>query len=285
MLKIHMVYKKNIRRFKFYFLWHIQCLVSKNPIFSFLLADGSRFDYPIKSAIGRSLFSGIFEIEEIEFVRQILKPGDIFFDVGANGGLYTIIAAKHVGDNGHVYTFEPGERELKLLHHNIAINNLTNVTIIESAVSNIKGKANFAISVDGAMNSLSKTNHPGQKIQEWQTVEVTTIDDIVQEFNVKRIDLMKIDVEGAEKQVLAGAKKFLDSQKEIILLFEASDLNALNFGYSVNDFLLDIISSGFFVYQLNEFGNLINVSENELGIIRKNCNYIASKIPVTNKSL
>ena len=76
-------------------------------------------------------------------------------------------------------------------------------------------------------------------------------------------NFIKIDVEGAEKQVLDGAKILLESQKEIVVLFEASDLNAESFGYSVKDFLLDIMSSGFFVYQLNKFGNLINISENE----------------------
>jgi|694.fasta_scaffold22230_9 FkbM family methyltransferase len=285
MLKFQQIYNKSMRRFRFHFLWYIQCLFIKDPVFSFFLNDGSRFDYPLKNVVGRLLFSGVFELEEIEFIRQILKPGDIFFDVGANGGLYTIIAAKLVGENGHVYSFEPGERELKLLHHNIAINNLTNVTVIESAVSNIKGKTNFAISVDGAMNSLLKTNHPLQKIQEWQKIEVTTLDDVVDELSVKKVNFLKIDVEGAEKQVLDGAKILLESQKEIVILFEASDSTALNFGYSVRDILSEIISSGFFIYQFNELGNLINISENELGIIRKNYNYIASKIPITNKSL
>ena len=135
------------------------------------------------------------------------------------------------------------------------------------------------------MNSLLKTNHPLQKIQEWQKIEVTTLDDIVDELSVKKVNFLKIDVEGAEKQVLDGAKILLESQKEIVILFEASDLNALDFGYSVKDILSEIISSGFFIYQVNELGNLINISENELGIIRKNYNYIASKIPITHKIL
>lgn len=280
MLKIQQIYNKNVRRFRYYFLWYIKCLFIKDPIFSFFLNDGSRFDYPLKSAIGRSLFSQGFEIEEIEFVCRTLNLGDTFFDVGANAGLYTIIAAKCVGENGHVYAFEPGERELKLLLHNIRINDINNVTVVQSAVSNIKGNVNFAISVDGAMNSLLKTNHPSQKIQKWQQVEVTTLDDIVEELSVKKVNFLKIDVEGAEKQVLDGAKILLESQKEIVVLFEASDLNALNFGYSVKDFLLEIISSGFFVYQLNRFGNLINISDNKLQIDEKNCNFIASKIPL-----
>lgn len=280
MLKIQQIYKKTIRRYKYYFLWYVQCLISKSPIFSFSLDDGSQFDYPLRSAVGRTLFSGVFEAEEMAFVRQILKPRDIFFDVGANGGLYTIIAAKQVGENGHVYAFEPGERELKLLRHNIAINRLTNVTIVESAVSNIKSEAKFAISVDGAMNSLIETNHPLQKIQEWQTVNVTTLDDIIQDLSLRKVDFIKIDVEGAEKQVFEGAKSLLKSQKEIVILFEAGGLSVDGFECSVEDVLQQVMSFGFFVYYIDRSGSLINISANTLQRDKKVYNFIASKMPL-----
>lgn len=183
-----------------------------------------------------------------------------------------------MGENGHVYAFEPGERELKLLRHNIAINHLSNVTIVESAVSNIKSEAKFAISVDGAMNSLLETNHPLQKIQEWQTVNVTTLDDIVQDLNLKKVNFVKIDVEGAEKQVFEGAKNLLKSQKEIVILFEASALNVDGFECSVDDILLQVMSFGFFIYYIDQSRRLINISSNKLQRDKKVYNFIASKI-------
>ncbi|NJL10297.1 MAG: FkbM family methyltransferase [Calothrix sp. SM1_7_51] len=159
------------RRIAFYF-WHFLCLIKPNAVKEFKLMDGSRFNYPLKSVLGLGLFINSFEASEIEFVRQSLQPGDVFFDIGANGGFYTVIAAKQVGSTGHVYAFEPGSRELSLLRRNIEINNLSNVTIIERAVSDKKSTTKFAISHDGAMNSLSQTNHPEQKIEAWQTVEI-----------------------------------------------------------------------------------------------------------------
>jgi FkbM family methyltransferase len=276
MLKTHRFFQKNRQKFRHHFLWNIQCLFSKKSIFRFSLADNSRFDYPLKSAIGRSLFAEEFETGEIEFVREMLKPGDIFFDVGANAGLYTVIAARKVGESGHVYAFEPGERELKLLRHNIAINNLTNVTIIESGVSDKKGKAQFGISRDGAMNSLRQTNHPGQKIEEWKAIEVTTLDDIIQELRIKKVDFIKIDVEGAEKQVFSGSKKLLESEEKVIFLFEASDLNAVNFDYTVKDFLQEIISLGFFVCYFDSHGKIVNCSYESLRKSISSYNFIAS---------
>ena len=92
-------------------LYKLKCAFTKNEIFTFKLADGSDFDYPLKSYIGYALFANEFEKTEIAFLRRSLRSGDIFLDIGANGGVYTVIGAKLVGSEGHVYAFEPGEHE------------------------------------------------------------------------------------------------------------------------------------------------------------------------------
>ena len=117
------------------------------------MADGSEFDFPLRSYIGYALFANQFEETEIAFMRKSLRSGDIFLDIGANGGIYTVIGAKLVGPEGHVYAFEPGERELKTVKHNIELNNLTNVTLIDCVVSDKGGIARFAVVSDGALNS------------------------------------------------------------------------------------------------------------------------------------
>src|SRR6185312_8497302 len=120
--------------------------------------------------------NGTFETAELRFIQERLRPGDVFVDIGANGGIYTVIAAKKVGASGRVLAFEPGPRNLELLKRNLALNGLTNVTIVPKAVSNTAGAAALAISRDGAMNSLAKTSHAGQRIEKWETVETTTLD-------------------------------------------------------------------------------------------------------------
>lgn len=266
-----------IRRQLLFYVWQFFCSICPNINYIFLLADGSRFTYPLNSAIGRALFTGGFETVEVEFMRQSLKPGNIFFDVGANGGIFTIIAAKKVGSNGHVYAFEPGQRELELLKHNIAINNLTNVTVIETAITNKKGVTKFAISRDGAMNSLAQTDHPKQQIESWQTVEITTLDNVLEELNISKVDFLKIDVEGAEGLVIEGAKKLLFSENSPTILFEASDLNVGSFGYSVSELIGKLEAKKFFIHYFNEKDLLSPIVEKDSRIGKEIYNFVASK--------
>jgi FkbM family methyltransferase len=266
-----------IRRRILSYFWSPDRLKNLKGDRTFKLPDGSKFYYPSNSSIGQSLLIGGFEISEVEFMRQALKPGDTVIDIGANGGLFAVIAAKKVGSNGHVYACEPGLRELELLRHNIAINNLDNVTIIESAIGDRNKVAELAISDDGAMNSLSKTNHPSQKIESWQTVEMITLDALVEQFNLSKIDLIKIDVEGAENLVIDGAKQTLSSSMNPIIMFESSDVNASSFGYSVKDFLNNLRRSELSIQYINKFGALKDVSIDNPEIGQEIYNFIAFK--------
>ncbi|NJL10298.1 MAG: FkbM family methyltransferase [Calothrix sp. SM1_7_51] len=102
-----------------------------------------------------------------------------------------------------------------------------------------------------------------------------SIDEFVQEFNIEKINFIKIDVEGAEKLVLEGAKKFLSANRNITVLFEASDLTSCSFGYSVKDFLKDIVVSGLSVYYLDKEGNLKDISMDNAEIGKSIYNFIA----------
>jgi FkbM family methyltransferase len=250
------------RRLKFY-MCRVQCALAGSPLYSFELADGCRFEYPLKSEVGRALFLGVFETREVEFIRKQLQAGDVFLDIGANAGFYTIIASKIVGSSGHIYAFEPGIAELEMLRRNIANNNLTNVTIVERAVSNEKGTAKFFISNDGAMNSLAKTNHPEQIVKGFQTVETTTLDDFIKDFGLSQVNFIKIDVEGAEHLVFEGAKQFIADRQGNLppILFECTNLTSSGFGYEANDFLQKLSGSGLRISVIDEQLNLTAVAD------------------------
>lgn len=268
-------FAKKFRRRLLLYMWWLYCAIFPDKIARFVLTDGSRFDYPLRTSIGQGLFIGAFETAEVEFVRRSLKPGDIFLDVGANGGLYTVIAAKLVSPGGHVYAFEPGQRELELLRHNIAINGLENVTVIERAVSNKTGLARFAISRDGAMNSLAQNKHPAQQIIEWQTIQTTTLDDFITEFGLTRVDFIKIDVEGAERFVFQGAPRLLGANNEITLLFETANSNVDGFHYSVQEFLSELINTGLSIYYFTETGALQAVTSHKVTFGNQIYNFVA----------
>jgi FkbM family methyltransferase len=262
-----------------YSLAKIFCKISPSYHHTFTLNDGLTFYYPLNSGVGRALLAGIFEVYELNFLRKFLKQGDVVLDVGANGGLYTVIAAQRVGKEGHIYACEPSQRELNLLQHNIKSNSLENVTIIKSAVSSEEGTVKFGIAQDGAMNSLAVTDHPGQSVNQWENVELTTIDNIISLYKLTKINLIKIDVEGAEKLVIDGAQNLLQSEDSPVLLLEASNLNSQSFGYSAKQILQQLLNYGYKVYYFNpeKNGSLTPISLDDRRIGHQIYNFVISK--------
>lgn len=261
-----------------YQLWRALKSVSKpNRMYSFLIDRELRFEYPLDSAIGRHLFAGDFETAEIAFFRSELKPGNVVLDVGANGGLYTIIAARVIGPEGRVYAFEPGPEALALLRHNVEINQLTNVTIIEAAVSNKTGEASFGIASDSALSSLVNTDRADQKINEWSKVTTIRLDDAVEKYEIPRVDFIKVDVEGAEGLVIDGCGDLLSRRNGPMgILFEAFDNNCSAFGYTVPELLTDLRMRGF---ELKGFEGsaLVPIEQVHTGIGTRVYNFVALK--------
>lgn len=270
-LKVH----RRILSYILPWLFKLKCALTKSEIVAFKLQDGSNFDYPLRSFIGYALFCNDFEKNEIAFLRKSLKPGDVFLDIGANGGIYTVVASRQVGNQGHVYAFEPGERELKLLRHNIQLNNLTNVTVIPCAVSDKSGVAKFAVVNDGALNSLADLNRAEQEIESWQTIHTMSVDDFIDKYSIPKVDFVKIDVEGAERLVLNGAKFLLRSDNTITIMFEASDHNEAAFGYSAKQLFFELTNLGLDIYYLDELNRLQNINDHNRKLGNRIYNFVA----------
>lgn len=238
-------------------LWRLLVRAGRKGIHRFTLPDGSSFDYPFASAVGKHLFAGGFEAAEIAFIRARLKPGDIVLDVGANAGLYAVIAARMVGDAGHVFAFEPDVTALQLLRRNLEANGLRNVTVIDAATSNTSGQAAFAVADDIAMGSLAAIDRADQHVERWETVRTVRLDDVVAERGIGPVALIKMDVEGAEKLALEGATALLSGGRPpATILFEAFAANARAFGYDIRS-LFDLLRAhGYTISGLDRTGSL-----------------------------
>ena len=145
-----------------------------------------------------------------------LKEGDIVVDVGANAGMFMVKAALSVGDKGKVIAIEPIEENFELLKRNIEFHNLNNVYIIRKALGSKRGKTTMIKSLLSCTHQLKGLKNPEFPIQEVD-VEVDTLDNIVKQLNINKIDLLKIDVEGAELEVLKGAKESLKITRNIAM--------------------------------------------------------------------
>jgi FkbM family methyltransferase len=238
--------------------WRTRCLLSsKHELCLFRMSAGEVVYYPIRSQIGYALFRGTFEASELAFVRATLKPGETFIDIGANAGIFSIRAAGLVGSEGKVLAYEPAAFENALLCLNLRTNQLRNVTVELKGVSDREGETDFVISDDGAMNSLRRTEHPNQQPVSATRIQTTTLTAILDRPDIGKLSLIKIDTEGAERQILLSALERLRTIPGIRVLFESQDANNRGFGYRATDFLAEIRKTGARVSQLNSQGEAV----------------------------
>lgn len=181
---------------------------------------------------------GIYERSVEAVILDNLKVGRVFYDIGANIGYFSLLAAQVCGADGHVYCFEPVPDNVDRLRDNIANNSIYNYTIIDKAISDTNGTAQLVL-VDGTKSSLN-TSISGKTI----TVKLLTLDEFLKDNRFPQ--LVKIDVEGAEKNVLNGAKNLLGHPQAPIFIIEIHDQE--------NDtFVSDLLSQyGFLTEKLGE---------------------------------
>ncbi|MEM3171086.1 MAG: FkbM family methyltransferase [Candidatus Hadarchaeales archaeon] len=149
------------------------------------------------------------EIYHWKVYERYFEPekGDVVVDCGANVGMFSLKAAKKVGKDGLVIALEPEKANVNLLRRNVEANGLDNVIIVQKAVSNRRGKIRLYLSPESPGSHTIIKREKGH----FEIVEVDTLDNILSEIGVTKVDFLKIDVEGAEKEVLEGAEKTLNS--------------------------------------------------------------------------
>ena len=152
-----------------------------------------------------------WEEATVKIFQDVVKKGDVVVDMGANMGFFTLLAAKLVGREGKVYSFEPNPTNYNLLLKNIAINGYDNVTAVQKAVSYRSGAEKLFISDDDIGNSTIYEYGEGR-----QTIEIETvaIDDFFADRET-RIDAVKMDIEGAEMAALLGMERIVAQNRNM----------------------------------------------------------------------
>ena len=153
-----------------------------------------------------------FESETLALFFKLTRGGDVFFDVGANIGLYSLVASLSHPDI-KVYAFEPDPTIFDCLKNNVEINHVNNVHLNCSAITNYDGDITLYL-VPGASAS---TVEGFKKASEAISVPALSLDTFVTKNNISRVDLIKIDTEATEPQVLEGARKLIKRDQPIII--------------------------------------------------------------------
>ncbi len=158
-----------------------------------------------------------YETHIVERMRTLVQPGMTFVDVGASIGFYTVLASTLVGETGQVFSFEPGPQNKSILLLNIAEHQLKNVKLFPVALSNEDGILLYYTSGgNGAITAFSGT---AAELASGDLVPANRLDDFLR--HEPRVDIVKIDVEGAEGRVFAGAMETL-TRHHPVLFFEFS---------------------------------------------------------------
>lgn len=167
---------------------------------------GKFFVDPV-SNFGNAIVSDhAYEEEVIESLEGILKPGDTFLDLGANEGFFSILASKIVGSEGKVIAIEPQSRLQSVLVRNIAENNAFNINVYQRVISDSQGVANLTLSPDMNTGSSGLVRVTKYKTATEDIIQLT-FKQFIDQLNVKKIKLMKIDIESFEYEAVLGSKE------------------------------------------------------------------------------
>jgi FkbM family methyltransferase len=169
----------------------------------------------------RPIFTtGRYEPNEMSFFRGALKPGMVVLDVGANEGFYTILAARAVGTEGIVVAVEPSAREVGKLEQNLVLNHLDNVRVMPVALLEDEGTATLhtATAQHSGHNTFGDFATARVSPGGDREVRVTSMDRLVADLQLGRLDFIKADIEGAEARMLAGGAVTLNTMRPLVLM-------------------------------------------------------------------
>ncbi len=185
--------------------------------------NGVRMSLDVREYVQRRIFYGAFEVGEIRFVRSFVRPGDVVVDVGANVGLFTLIAAAAVGSTGQVHAFEPVPGNFARLQENLGLNQLHNVVAQRMALGEEAGDLTLGVDhAEGAPSGVSGHFTEGGSRDAVQ-VPVCRLDDYLAEhLRNRHLRLVKIDVEGMEPLVLRGLDRQLNDHWPDAFLIEVN---------------------------------------------------------------
>jgi FkbM family methyltransferase len=214
--------------------WRISKIILE-PVLSLFPQDmtvwatvpGGRISLLYSEDLGkRVLISGGFEMAEIAVANSRARRGSVAVDVGANVGMFTVPLATAVGPTGAVLAFEPHPANAERLRGNCRVNGRSNVVVHEVALAESEGTAVLKLGKDAAYGSTVQV-WPGKESGETLSVPSRTLDGVWREAGQPDVSFVKVDVEGAELQVLSGARDLLATCSPSLLL-EANSPRALD---------------------------------------------------------
>lgn len=190
---------------------------------------------------------GSYEADTLWVYEGILRPGMTVWDVGANAGVFSVIASDQVGGEGHVFSFEPDPYAREQLQRHAQLNNANNMQILAYALSNKNEPVRFFVSEDSVYSSM---NQPIDACGKSVSVEVQSVSLDALEGSIANCkpDVIKLDAEGQEINILKGGKQFFEGLEDVLIICEFSPDAQTIAGEGCDALLQAFENMGFKVY-------------------------------------
>ena len=192
----------------------------------------------------------IYEPFEIELVRHLVKKGDTAVDIGAMIGCYTLVFAKLVDEKGKVFAFEPEPENYKILQKNIWMNGYKNTKIEQIAVSDTNGEMKLYVA-DGNLGMHTLGKPMNWKAKEDINVKIVKLDKYFEKYN-RKIDFIKMDIQGAEGLALKGMERILKKNEQVKMIVEFSQPELEGLG-KPKECLEILVKYGFNIFEIDRW--------------------------------
>ena len=199
------------------------------------------------------LHHGVYEADELDALTRAARGCRVILDVGANVGWYSLHLARLLrADGGRIYAMEPVPDTFRALARNVELNALQDTVVATNAGFGSEAKmiSFFVPAFTGSVAASQRPLFPGEANREI-VCRLTMLDDFVEEQGIAHVDLIKADVEGAELDVLRGARRTLERDKPILFL-EMLRKWAAAFGYHPNDIIALLREHGYRCYSMEK---------------------------------
>jgi FkbM family methyltransferase len=195
--------------------------------------------YPDSRSASAALYCGLYDYHDMTFLLRYLRPDDDFIDIGANIGIYSLLAASII-QSGTIYSIEAFPKNFERLQENLALNQLTQVDARAIAISDQSGTVHLHPSDADSLPFIRLT--PTERSLE---IPAESLDNLI--THPTQLSLAKMDIEGAELLALKGATALLSQQQPPVWIIELNDLSQ-RFGHSQSDVAQFLQQYGYSLY-------------------------------------
>jgi FkbM family methyltransferase len=222
------------------------------------LSNGMRAVVPWNDDGGNAMYRhGHYEPETLRLFECLVSPGMTVFDVGANVGQYTLAASGRLSGWGEVHAFEPDPLTYAWLVRNARLNALPNVRAVQTAVYDTTEPLELYLATARDTGSNSLVGEPWTPAGKRVRVRCTTLDRYAAEHSIPRVDVIKVDVEGAELGVLRGAQRIVAGPHQPVMILEFEEERQRLAGTSCEALARHLVDRGYALYRIGAHGRAL----------------------------